>query len=236
MKILLIAGHGNGDVGAVGNGYKEADLTREVVKLLKTPLSKYATVDIADTSVNWFSSRSKLNAKGYDYVLEIHFNAIKAETVADGATKGVEIYVTEAEKSVTVEQKIVDNISTLGYKNRGVKRKNYSVIKHVKNQGVSSALLEVCFIDDIDDMRIYTTKKNDIINAIVKGIVDGFGLAKTEIKTTVDNTVDSLADACNLLASKGIIDSPEYWAKGEGYSDSNTVLLIKKFAKYVKGA
>lgn len=228
MKILLIAGHGNGDAGAVGNGYKEADLTREVVKLLKPTLSKMATVDIADTSVNWFSSRAKLNAKGYDYVLEIHFNAIKPETVADGATKGVEIYVTEAEKSVTVEQNIVNNISSLGLKNRGVKRKNYSVIKHVKNQGVSSALLEVCFIDDVDDMKIYTTKKNDIINAIVKGIADGFGLSLP--------STDSLADACNILAARGIIDSPEYWAKGVGYSDTNTALLIKKFAKYVKGA
>lgn len=228
MKILLIAGHGNGDAGAVGNGYKEADLTREVVKLLKPTLSKMATVDIADTAVNWFSSRAKLNAKGYDYVLEIHFNAIKPETVADGATKGVEIYVTEAEKSVTVEQNIVNNISSLGLKNRGVKRKNYSVIKHVKNQGVSSALLEVCFIDDVDDMKIYTTKKNDIINAIAKGIADGFGLSAP--------STDSLTDACNILAARGIIDSPEYWSKGEGYSDTNTALLIKKFAKYVKGA
>lgn len=229
MKILLIAGHGNGDVGAVGNGCKEADLTREVVKMLKPALDKYVTVDIADTSVNWFASRAKLNVKGYDYVLEIHFNAIKAETVSDGATKGTEIYVTEAEKSFTVEQKIVDNISSLGLRNRGVRRKNYSVITRAKNQGVSSALLEVCFIDDIDDMRIYQSKKNEIINAIVKGIVDGFNL-----KT--DTPIDSLADACKLLASKGIIDSPDYWAKGVGYSAENTALLIKKFARYVKGA
>lgn len=229
MKILLIAGHGNGDVGATGNGYREADLTREVVKMLKPALAKYATVDIADTSVNWFSSRANLNAKGYDYVLEIHFNAIKPETVSDGATKGVEIYVTEAEKTATVEQNIVNNISSLGLRNRGVKRKNYSVIQRVKNQGVSSALLEVCFIDDIDDMKIYTTKKNEFINAIVKGVVDGFNLK--QIKPT-----DNLSDACNLLASKGIIDSPDYWAKGEGYSDSNIALLIKKFASYIKGA
>ena len=183
MKILLIAGHGNGDPGAVGNGYKEADLTREVVNLLKPTLSKYATVDIADTSVNWYASRSRLNVKGYDYVLEIHFNAIKAETVSDGATKGVEIYVTETEKGITVEENILKHISALGLRNRGVKRKNYSVIATAKNQGVSAALLEVCFIDDIDDMRIYTTKKNDIINAITKGIADGFGLSKSELKT-----------------------------------------------------
>ena len=38
MKILLISGHGAGDVGAVGNGYREADLTREVVNLLAPKL------------------------------------------------------------------------------------------------------------------------------------------------------------------------------------------------------
>ena len=45
---------------------------------------------------------------------------------------------------------------------------------------------------------------------------------------------NELQKACNLLASKGIINSPEYWAKGGGYSDSNVVLLIKSFASYVK--
>ena len=207
MKILLIAGHGNGDVGAVGNGYKESDLTREVVNLLKPTLSKYATVDIADTSVNWYASRSKLNVKGYNYVLEIHFNAIKAETVSDGATKGVEIYVTETEKGVTVEENIVKNISALGLKNRGVKRKNYSVIATAKNQGVSAALLEVCFIDDIDDMRIYTTKKTDIINAITKGIADGFGLTKSEPKTEPKPSASAWAAASfEKATAKGILD------------------------------
>ena len=207
MKILLIAGHGNGDVGAVGNGYKESDLTREVVNLLKPTLSKYATADVADTSVNWYASRSRLNVKGYDYVLEIHFNAIKAETVSDGATKGVEIYVTETEKGVTVEENIVKNISALGLKNRGVKRKNYSVIATAKNQGVSAALLEVCFIDDIDDMRIYTTKKTDIINAITKGIADGFGLTKSEPKTEPKPSASAWAAASfEKATAKGILD------------------------------
>lgn len=47
-------------------------------------------------------------------------------------------------------------------------------------------------------------------------------------------TPDELTMACNKLAAKGIIDSPAYWAKGSGYSDANTVLLIKKFAKALK--
>jgi hypothetical protein len=45
---------------------------------------------------------------------------------------------------------------------------------------------------------------------------------------------NELTEACKKLAAKGIIDSPDYWAKGSGYSDANTVLLIKKFAKAIK--
>ena len=31
MNVLLIAGHGNGDSGAVGNGYEEAELTENLL-------------------------------------------------------------------------------------------------------------------------------------------------------------------------------------------------------------
>lgn len=234
MKILLIAGHGAGDCGAVGNGYKEADLTREVVALLKPELDGYADVTIADTSKNWYENRNNLNVKGYSYVLEIHFNAAVNDTNGNGKTTGTEIIITKSEKTWGVEEKIIKNISALGFRNRHLngkgefvpKKTNMSVIYRAKSQGVSSALLEVCFVDDIDDMKLYQAKKDNVIQAIADGIIKGFNLQK---KT------DELTEACNLLASKGIINSPDYWAKGEGYTDGNTALLIKKFAQYVKG-
>jgi N-acetylmuramoyl-L-alanine amidase len=230
MKILLIAGHGDGDCGATGSGYKEADLTREAVVLLKAELDGYADVTIADTNKNWFQylKTHSFNFKSYDYVLEIHFNACVNDKKGDGKTTGTEIYVTTGEMVCPddVEVKIVKGISSIGLKNRGVKHKNFSVIQKIKKQGVSSALLEMCFIDDIDDIKLYQSKKSEIIKAIADGIISGFSLEKK---------VDELKDACSLLASKGIINSPDYWAKGSGYSDENTVLLIKKFASYVRG-
>lgn len=184
MKILLIAGHGAGDCGAVGCGYKEADLTREVVKLVGPKLSTYATVEIADMSVNWFNNRTKLPLSGVDYVLEVHFNACVNDAKGNGVTTGTEVYVTTSEKGTTVEENILKGIASLGYKNRGVKRKNYSVINHCKSKGISAALLEVCFIDDADDMKIYAAKKDKIAEAIVNGIAAGFNLKKTEVKET----------------------------------------------------
>ena len=110
----------------------------------------------------------------------MHFNACVNDTKGNGVTTGTEIYATTSEKSVTVEQAIVNNISALGLKNRGVKRKNWGVISYIKKQGVSSALLETCFIDDADDMKIYKSKKNNIAEAIAKGIATGYKLTSKE--------------------------------------------------------
>ena len=187
MKILLIAGHGAGDPGAVGNGYKEADLTREVVSLLAPKLGQLCRVDIADISKNWYEylKSHSFNFKPYDYVLEVHFNS--------GGGTGTEIFVTTSEKGTGVETAIVQQIcAAVGYKNRGVKRKDWNVISKAKAQGVSSALLEVCFIDSAADIKTYQSRKNDIVNAIVSGIAEGFGLQRKE-ETTVPKTLNDIS-------------------------------------------
>lgn len=184
MKILLIAGHGQGDPGAVANGYKEADLTREVVKLLKPQLDNYADVTVADTSKNWY--KNTMDFSPHDYVLEIHFNAGANDTKGNGSSTGTEIYITTSEKTHGVETEIVKGISSIGFKNRGVKRKNWTVISRAKKQGVSSALLEVCFIDDKDDMSLYQAKKAEVVQSIANGIIKGFRL---EPKETDDVTI-----------------------------------------------
>lgn len=195
MKILLISGHGDGDAGAVGNGYKEADLTREMTKLVQKELSQFAEVDIADTSKNWYKHICKqghsFDFTPYDYVLENHFNASKKEAKSDGKTKGTEIYITTTERNDAVEREILKGIESIGFRNRGVIRKNYALINHIKKQGVSSALLEICFIDDIDDMKLYTSKKKEIAKAIAQGIVKGFGLSavKGEIDLTKEDVI-----------------------------------------------
>lgn len=184
MNILLIAGHGQGDSGAVGNGYKEADLTREVVSLLKQHLDSYATVTIANTNINWkqyiINRKNYFDFKPYDYVLEIHFNAGGNDTKGNGTTTGTEVYITTSEKTHGIETQMVKGISDTGLRNRGVKRKNFSLIQYIKRQGVSCALLEVCFVDDIDDMKIYQSKKTEIIKAIATAVINGFGLKSSQ--------------------------------------------------------
>lgn len=187
MKILLIAGHGAGDSGALGNGYKECDLTRELVNLIAPKLRNYATVDVYDQNRNAFKDvqNGKFNVGKYDYALEIHFNAY-----SDKNAHGSEMFVTTTETGITVEQAIMKNMKryfTLRDNDSifdGVKRTNFLVIKTLKNKGISGALLETCFITNENDMKVYQGNKKGIADDIVSGIVAGFGLKKKEVKET----------------------------------------------------
>ncbi|WP_115716775.1 N-acetylmuramoyl-L-alanine amidase [Amedibacterium intestinale] len=201
MNILLLNGHGAGDSGATGNGYQEQKLTRELADLVETRLKKYAKVyrypkernAFADVEIGTFKSHLPISYGSIGYALEIHFNAFKKDETKDGRKKGSEIYVTTRENGITVEQAIMrgigkyfplrDNDNVFD----GVKRTNFLVINTLKNNGVSGALLETCFIDDADDMETYQKNKNEIADAIVHGIVSEFGLKSSSSESKPSN-------------------------------------------------
>ena len=189
MKILLIAGHGGKDPGACSSYGTEATETRRVVNQLKANLLCYnnVSVDVYNTSRDCYTDCGngtlQVSFSNYSYVFEVHFNS------ATAAAKGTEIYVTRSESGVTVEQAVVNKIAALGFTNRGVKRSNFRVISRAKSAGVSSALLEVCFISNKDDMSRYNSKFQQVCDAISSGIAQGFGL--TRKSTAQSNPVAS---------------------------------------------
>ena len=181
MRILLISGHGQGDPGAPGCGYYEADLTRKVVPGIENILSRYAEVVVFDPSIkmsSYLAKGGKYDFTSFDYVLEIHFNAHKGGA-ADGKLKGSEILVHPSEGVTTVEEIILRNLKALGFTNRGIKknRRDLIVMNTCKGaQGVSYALVEVCFIDDPDDMKLYINNASLVNEAIADGVIEGFKL------------------------------------------------------------
>lgn len=241
MNILLIAGHGAGDPGAIGrvNGktYKEADLTRQMVGEIQKYLKPYANVTVYPTANNAYDDHqlgqflTLGKVKNQDYVLEIHFNAASGDS-GNGKVKGAEAYVTTSESGITVEQKILANLQKLGYTNRGVKRKNWSVIKGAKGAGVSSCLLEVCFIDDGDDMALYEKTKEQAAFAIAYGVAEGFGLVKKKEPAATQQPKMTAEQAIEALQKAGIMNTPEYWS--EHYRDLRYLdALLIKMAEYI---
>lgn len=187
-KFLLISGHGAGDPGAIGvhNGitYKEADLTRDMTERIQSILEQDFGADVERYPVNrnayydYMSNNLAVDLAGYHYVLEIHFNALKKD--ADGKLKGTEIFAPTARKDKAADNYILDNIQALGFPNRGQKKYDWAVISAAHRKGSPSALLEVCFIDDADDMKLFLSRKQEIAEAIAEGIAEGFFLERRD--------------------------------------------------------
>lgn len=227
MKILIVCGHGDGDPGACACNYRESDLTREQGMALQKSLLQYAEVDLYDRSLNLYKvlkSGTPFNFKNYDYVIELHFNAGVNNQNGNGKTTGTEILVHDSEKGTSVEEAMLNNICALGFKNRGVKKRsnllNMNICKG--KQGVSYALIETCFIDDLDDVLLYFAKKDEIVEAITNGIVSGFGLKKIKSEITSSRDITNELDKkffpiqekdnfVKVLDEAKKANSPLYW-------------------------
>ena len=179
MNLLLIAGHGAGDPGAVWNGRREADETRRLAADLQRALAGRCTVARYPEDRNAYSDYQSGNLTGtaqfsqYDAVLELHFNACAAGT--DGKLKGAEAYVTTTETDTALASALCGALEALGFPNRGVKRKNWAVIAAARRQGVPAVLLEVCFLDDGDDMALYDRRYDEVAAALADAAVKALG-------------------------------------------------------------
>jgi len=224
MKVLLIAGHGANDPGATstigGITYKEATETRILAALIAEVLGEYATVETYDVARNAYydhQSGKLPNLSQYDYVLEIHFNAFKADA-GDGKTKGVEIFSPSSRKTEPIELAIIENIAKLGLKNRGAKFYNWAVISQANMHGTPASLLEVCFIDDADDMAVYLKDKQAFSQAVCDAFVEAFGLEQKEDDMKYYKYYKDIPDwgkpTVKKLMDKGYL-------KGDGLSDGD---------------
>lgn len=153
------------DTGATGIR-KEDELTKEVGLKVIDKLNKmnYEVVNVLPkTAVSVRDSLQqrvdKANAAKVDYYVSIHFNAY------NGAAKGTEVY-SISEEGRKMAQKVVDNISALGYTNRGVKSNEFFVLV---NTDAPAILIECAFIDNAEDMLRYNPEA--LADAIVRGIM-----------------------------------------------------------------
>ena len=175
--ITLHAGHNpKGKIACGASDYlDESTEARWMVKKVAA-LLKNKKVKVYNCTVNNGTSQkdvlskivAKCNSKNRDYDVSIHFNASK-HSEADGKTKGVECWVYNINANTMLKARsICDNISKLGFSNRGVKEsKGLYFLRHTSEPAI---LIEICFVDDEDDARLYKKCKNHIAAAIADAI------------------------------------------------------------------
>lgn len=113
---------------------------------------------------------AKCNSNKVDLDISIHFNAGAKDEKGNGRTTGVEVlcYNAASTKAVAVGNKICSAIESLGFRNRGVKyRTDLGVLKNTNAQAL---LIEVCFVDDKDDVDLYSRNRDKITTAIAEAI------------------------------------------------------------------
>lgn len=215
MKLMLDAGHGGADPGAIGNGLKEKDLTLKIVKYIKSMLEDYKGVEVmltrsTDKTVSLKERTDMANSKGVDFFLSIHINA--------GGGEGYEdfIYSTVAPESKTadIQNKMHNEITkNIVMVDRGKKKKNLHVLRETK---MPAMLTENGFIDNVKDSK--QLQEEAFLITIAKGHVDGivksFSLKKKPVAGSEDILYqvvagsfahyDNAKNLSNSLKKKGI--------------------------------
>lgn len=178
LIIVVDAGHGGWDNGASWEGRLEKDdnlrLALAVQKQLKT--QKNVTVIMTrDTDVFVeLSERADIaNNAGANIFISLHRNSYIEPTPI---TNGVEnwIYLTAPEHTERAAIIVLNEVVKVGVQNnRGVKRGNYYVVRRTL---MPSMLLEMGYIINEEDNRLFDEKLTDYARAIAVGILCFFGL------------------------------------------------------------
>ena len=166
--IFLSAGHGGNDVGAVGNGYNEADLTIELRDLVLKCLKQLGAKVVIDDNKNALAQTITFfkNKVAKDSILlDIHWNSFNETST------GTEVLVpatpTKFETDLATDlSKVIAN--TLNIKNRGVKTELQSARKSLGWMRLTgeNVLIETCFISNKNDMDSYQKNKEELAKKI----------------------------------------------------------------------
>lgn len=175
--IYICAGHTNlkgksYDPGAIGNGYKESELTVQLRDLICVQLQKLGATFKTDND-EWSLAETIAHAgtTEKDVVFDIHFNA------ATPAATGCEVLVPNESSQIERDtaQKIVDTTChILGIANRKVKNEG-SGQHHtlgIMRPKACNMLWEVCFITNKSDLETYFLHQSGLAQAIAKILFD----------------------------------------------------------------
>ncbi|MBW9219253.1 N-acetylmuramoyl-L-alanine amidase [Anoxybacillus ayderensis] len=179
MKIVLDAGHGGHDPGAIANGLREKDLTLAIVKHIGKMLEEYEGVEILYTRTDdrflELSERAAIaNKLKADYFISVHINA--------GGGTGFESYIFNNTKDANTiaYQNVIHGeiVRAIGnFTDRGKKRANYAVLRLTNMPAI---LTENLFIDNTNDAAKLKSEQflHQIAYGHVIGLEKAFGLKK----------------------------------------------------------
>lgn len=165
MIFNINAGHniGEGAIGIKDESIENRKVKDEVIRLLKEKGHIVYDTTVDKSKNNLYDICEKCNSKDVDLNVFIHFNAY------NGKVEGTEVLIyNNGSDSYPYAERILKNISGLGFVNRGIKQRPKLYV--LRNTEKPSLLVECAFIDNKHDMGRY--KVYEMARAIVEGLID----------------------------------------------------------------
>lgn len=170
-SMMLDAGHGGSDPGAVYQGRREKDdtlkLTLAVGEILQENGIDVLYTRTTDVYISPYERAIEANEAGVDFFLSIHRNSYPT----DNEVMGVESLVYDLSGlKYQMAQEIDAQLETVGFVDLGVKaRPNLVVLKRTQMPAV---LVEAGFINSDTDNALFDANFQDIAQAIAAGVLD----------------------------------------------------------------
>lgn len=186
-KIVIDAGHGGKDPGAIGARSKEKDNVLKIALKLKPLLESYGhkviltrANDVYPTLTERTNMANRVNA---DYFVSLHNNSATSTQAT-----GFETFIYNgnvSNKTKELQNAIHNAISKkIGIKDRGKKRANFAVLRQTKMPAV---LIEYAFIRNLNDEKILIEQVDNLAQWTCDGIVNLLGGTKKTNETTSKN-------------------------------------------------
>ena len=183
-KLFVIPGHGAGDSGAVGNGYKEV----ERVRALATKVKEYGgdNVILSDFNLNSYRSNiiGKCQVPNDCLILELHIDSSK-----NTKARGGHVIINANFKADEYDDALATMISTMfpGRAKTIVGRTDLANVRRAAEKGYNYRLLECCFISNTEDIK----KFNAEMDKLAKEILGCFKISVTESAKSATTTKKS---------------------------------------------
>lgn len=154
-KLFIIAGHGAGDPGAMGNGYSEAERVRALAQRIYD-LAPKGTVQLGDFSRNYYADKG-LNTLAVDkdtMVVELHMDS------ADTPAKGAHVIIKGGYSPDWFDTALADGLAAYmpGRASKIVGRTDLGNANRAAARGINYRLVENGFITNPGDVA----KFNDL--------------------------------------------------------------------------
>lgn len=170
-SIMLDAGHGGKDPGAVYNGRQEKDdtlaLTLAVGEILQGRGIDVLYTRTTDVYESPYQKAMEANEAGADFFVSIHRNSYPTDNTASG----VETLVYDRSGlKLQMAENINEQLEAIGFVNLGVKERPGLVV--LRRTRMPAVLVEAGFINSDTDNQLFDDNFDDIALAIAEGILD----------------------------------------------------------------